>query len=121
MATAAAAGEPRAGGVSPMGTDPVLARRRKVARYVQLGQRVGYLAFGVAIVLFVVGFAVGFTDLLTSAVLFSMVIACVVLPPAIVFGYGVKAADRHEAEERRDAALRRDAGHHRQPPPGNEP
>lgn len=84
-----------------MSDDPVLVRRRQLARLVQLGQRVGYLALTVAIVLFVVGFAVGFTDALTAAVLVALLAACVVLPPAIVFGYGIKAAERQEADQRR--------------------
>ena len=72
-----------------------------------LGQRIGYLALAAAIVLFVVGFTTRFTGALTAAVLVLMLVACVVLPPAIVFGYGVKAAVRHEAQERRDAEEQR--------------
>jgi hypothetical protein len=62
---------------------------------------VGYLALSVAIVLFVIGFVAGFTDALTAAVLVALVVACIVLPPAIVFGYGVKAAEREESGQRR--------------------
>ena len=42
--------------------DPVLAKRARAARLAEAGQRVGYSLFGVAIVAFVVGFAIGFTS-----------------------------------------------------------
>jgi hypothetical protein len=69
--------------------DPVLARRRQVARAAELGQRIGYALFGLAVVVFVVGFVVGLTG-------------AVVLAPAIVAGYGVKAADRDDREHGRN-------------------
>jgi hypothetical protein len=80
--------------------DPVLAKRAQVARWVQLGQRTGYLALMVAVVLFVIGFLTGFPGGLATAVFLALIMACIVLPPAMVFGYGVKAAERHEAELR---------------------
>ena len=41
--------------------DPVRARRAHIAKWSLLANRVGYLLFGVAIAVFVIGFAVGFT------------------------------------------------------------
>jgi hypothetical protein len=77
-------------------TDPVLARRARIAALVQLGKRVGYGLFGLACVLFVVG-AVGRYDAwLTNTIVASLLIGSVVLAPAIVFGYGIKAAEREE-------------------------
>ncbi|MPY95331.1 MAG: hypothetical protein GEV08_20440 [Acidimicrobiia bacterium] len=90
--------------------DPILERRARISRLVTLGQRIGYSALGVAMVLFVVGFVVGFTSALTTAVLVLLVVACFVLPPAMVFGYGVRAADRHDAEERAREGVRRRPG-----------
>lgn len=84
----------------PAPVDPVLARRAAYARWVQLGQRIGYLALMVAVVLFVIGFLAGFPGGLATAVFVALIIACIVLPPAMVFGYGVKAAERDDAEKR---------------------
>lgn len=78
-------------------TDPVRARRARIARLVDVGQRVGYGAFALAIVLFFVGFATSFSALVTPIVAL-LVVGSVVLAPAIVFGYAVKAAEREDRE-----------------------
>ena len=78
--------------------DPVLARRARIARLVQVGQRVGYALFGLAVVVFAVGFAVGFRGWVVTAIVAGLVVGSLVLAPAIVFGYGVKAADRADRE-----------------------
>ena len=82
--------------MTPDRDDPVLARRRRIAGWVQAGKRVGYGLFALAIVLFFVGFAAGFTDGLTTVIVASMLVGSVVLAPAIVFGYAVKAAERDD-------------------------
>lgn len=76
--------------------DPVRERRARIARLVSVGQRVGYSLFGIAIVAFVVGFVAGFGGVVGPLVTGSIVIGSIVLAPAIVFGYGVKAADRDD-------------------------
>ena len=81
--------------------DEVLARRARIKRLVDLGQRAGYGLFGVAIVGFFLGLLVDFTDPLVSVIVVSMVVGSVILAPAIVFGYGVKAAEREDAEQGR--------------------
>ena len=81
--------------------DDVLARRERIKRLVDLGQRVGYGLFGLAIVGFFIGFIVDFTDPLVSVIVISMVVGSVILAPAIVFGYGVKAAEREDVEQGR--------------------
>lgn len=83
------------------GTDPVLERRARIARLVDLGQKVGYGTFGFAIVAFGIGFATGWTDLFTVLVIGALLVGSVVLAPAIVFGYAVKAAEREDREEGR--------------------
>ncbi len=77
-------------------TDPVLIKRAQASRLADLGQRVGYGLFGLAIVLFIVGFAVDFTSTLVSVIVAALVLGSAVLAPAIVVGYGVKAADRED-------------------------
>ena len=78
--------------------DPVLARRARIARLVELGKTVGYGLFGVAIVAFVLGFFAGFDGAVRTAFVFGIVAGSIVLAPAIVFGYGVKAAERDERQ-----------------------
>jgi hypothetical protein len=80
------------------GADPVRARRARIARLVELGQRIGYGLFGVAIVAFVVGFVSGFDGPVGTLVVVSLVVGSIVLAPAIVFGYAVKAAERDDRE-----------------------
>jgi hypothetical protein len=63
-----------------------------------LGQRVGYALFGIAIVGFVAGFVVGFDGAFVAVVVTCLVLGSLVLAPAIVFGYAVKAAEREDRE-----------------------
>ncbi len=80
-----------------MTDDPVLARRARIATWVRVGQRVGYTLFLLAMVLFVVGFAVGFTSAVTGLITACLVLGSLILAPAIVFHYGVRAAQREDA------------------------
>ncbi len=76
--------------------DPTLAKRARIAHLVELGQRVGYSLFGIAIVAFVLGFAAGFDGVVRTVIVASLVVGSIILAPAIVFGYGVKAAERDD-------------------------
>ena len=77
-------------------SDPVLVRRAAIARLVSVGQRLGYALFGVAMVLFFVGLAAGYTQVLTNVIVGCLLAGSLILAPAIVFGYAVKAAEREE-------------------------
>jgi hypothetical protein len=79
-------------------TDPVLVRRRQLARVAEVAQRAGYALFGIAVVLFVVGFAIGLTGGLVTAIVVALGVGSMLLAPAIVVGYAVKAADREDRE-----------------------
>ncbi len=81
--------------------DPVLARRARIAKLVEQGKRIGYGLFLVAIVAFVVGFFAGFDGITGGLVVWSIVVGSIVLAPAIVFGYGVKAAEREDRAQGR--------------------
>jgi DMSO/TMAO reductase YedYZ heme-binding membrane subunit len=81
-----------------MSSDPVRERRRQVARWTQLANRLGYLFFGVAMVTFVIGFIVSFNSTVSTVVITSLLIGSVLLAPAIVLGYAVKAAERDDRE-----------------------
>jgi predicted membrane protein len=81
-----------------MTDDPVLRRRAQIARLADLGQKVGYGRFGVAVVAFVVAAVVGFSPAWVTVVVVAMVVGSVVLAPAIVLGFAAKAADREDRE-----------------------
>ncbi len=76
--------------------DPVRARRRQVARWTLLANRAGYLLLAVALATFVVGFAVGFNGAVSAVVIACLVAGSLLLAPAIVLGYAVKAAERDD-------------------------
>jgi hypothetical protein len=78
--------------------DPVREKRARIARWVSVGQRVGYGLFLAAVVLFVVGFAAGFDGWIGPTIVGCLVVGSFVLAPAIVFGYAVKAAEREDRE-----------------------
>jgi hypothetical protein len=84
--------------VSAVQADPVLARRRRIARLADGARRGGYLLFLVAVVAFFVGLALDFPPATITIVVASLVVGSVLLAPAIVLGYAVKAADREDRE-----------------------
>ncbi len=81
-------------------SDPVLARRERIRRFSDLGQRFGYSCFALAVVLFVVAFLAQFPSWMVTAIIASMVVGSLVLAPAIVLNYGVKAADADDKGEK---------------------
>ena len=73
-------------------------RRRQVARWTLLANRVGYLVLALAMALFVIAFVVGFSSPMASLVIACMLLSFVLLAPSIVLGYAVKAAERDDIE-----------------------
>jgi hypothetical protein len=63
-----------------------------------MANRLGYLCFGIAIATFVIGFIVSFNGTVSAIVVASMIVGSVLLAPAIVLGYAVKAAERDDRE-----------------------
>ena len=78
--------------------DAVRAKRRQVAKYTLLANRIGYLFYALAIATFIIGFAVSFNGVVSAVVIGSLVIGSILLAPAIVLGYGIKAAERDDRE-----------------------
>lgn len=76
----------------------MVARRTRIAGLVNTGQRIGYSLFGIALVVFFVGFAAGFTGAVVAAIVTCLVVGSAVLAPAIVLGHAVRAADRADRE-----------------------
>lgn len=82
-------------------TDPVRKRRALMTRWTQRANRVGYLLFGVAIVLFIVAFTGDFNDTMVTLIVICMTVGSILLAPAIVLGYGLKAAEKDDLAQGR--------------------
>lgn len=80
-------------------SDPVRERRRRLARLAEIGQRVGYGLFAVAVVAFVVGAATEFPGASVTVVVACMAAGSIVLAPSIVLGYAARAAEREDREQ----------------------
>jgi hypothetical protein len=81
--------------------DSVTARRARISRLASLWKRVGYGALLLAIVAFGAALAGDFPGWLVTVTIAALVVGMVVLPVPIIIGYGVRAAEREEREERR--------------------
>lgn len=79
-------------------TDPVLVRRERYRAVAGWGQRVGYLLIAAAVVLFVIGFVIGFAGPVVPLIVTALVVGSIVLLPGIILGYAVRAADREDRE-----------------------
>ena len=77
-------------------SDPVLEARARMARLARAGKRLGYGLFTLAVVLFAVGATSRFTPAIVDGVVTSLAVGSVALIPAIIIGYGVRAADRED-------------------------
>jgi hypothetical protein len=78
--------------------DPVRLRRARIGRLAGTGRRLGYALLGVAMVAFFVGAATRFTSVVVTVVVASLVAGSALLLPAIVVGYGVRAAEREDRQ-----------------------
>jgi len=76
--------------------DPVRARRALVAKWNAIATKIGYALFAVAIVMFFVALATDFSSGKVTIITTSMIIGSVLLAPAIVVGYAVKAAEKDD-------------------------
>ena len=79
-------------------SDPVRARRARVARWTLLANRIGYLCLAVAVALFVIAIVLGFSPTMATLVTVFLVVSFALLAPSIVLGYAVKAAERDDRE-----------------------
>ena len=77
-------------------TDPVRATRRRVAKYVKLAKRIGYLFFLASVVLVVVGLAGDFSGGIATGAIACLIVGSVLLAPAVILGYAVNAAERED-------------------------
>ncbi len=78
--------------------DPIRAKRAQIAKWTLLANRIGYLFVALAMALFFIAFAIGFSPTMATLVIVSFVIGCILLAPSIIVGYAVKAAERDDRE-----------------------
>jgi len=79
-------------------SDPVLARREQIRNWTVLGKRIGYGLLLVSCFGFFYGLTVDFESPSVLIVTVGLIGSCIVLPPAIVFAYGVRSAEKAERQ-----------------------
>jgi hypothetical protein len=77
-------------------SDPIRARRARIARVTAWGKRVGYSLLVLAVVAFVIAAVAGFPEWAVATTVAALIAACVFLPVPIVIGYGLRAAERED-------------------------
>ena len=80
----------------PTRPDPIRRRRKIISIWNRRALRLGYLCFGISIVAVGVGLLWRFTPLIGSVATAALIIGSILLAPAIVLGYAVKAAERDD-------------------------
>ena len=83
---------------APDTNDPVRRRRAQVKRLVTVASRTGYALLAIAVAAFFAALATEFNGTMATIVIVSLIAASLLLAPAIVLGYAVKAADREDRE-----------------------
>lgn len=78
--------------------DPVLLKRAKISRLTSLALRFGAGLYAAATALFILAIATEFTQLLATLITICLILGSLVLAPAMVFHYAIKAADRADRE-----------------------
>lgn len=77
-------------------SDPVRRRRRAIAIWTRRANRFGYLFFAVAMILFVIALGTTFNGTMAALITGALILGSVLLAPAIVLGYAVKAAEKED-------------------------
>ena len=79
--------------------DPVLAQRLRIARWARIGRSTGYSLYGLALAALGAFRAIGIDHpVVTAGAAAGLIAGTVLLGPAIIVGYTVKAADRADRE-----------------------
>ena len=80
--------------------DPIDEKRERYRRQSATWQRIAYLIYGVATVLFFVGLIASFRPWLVTVIIGALIVASIILAIAIQVGYAVRGAERHEEDAR---------------------
>lgn len=76
--------------------DPLMVKRARYATATSIGKRLGYSLYLLAIVAFVTGLVTSFANGSGWLMIAALLAGSVFLLPAIIFGYAIKAAERHD-------------------------
>ena len=76
--------------------DAVRQRREFFARLAAMARLAGWSLFGLAVVAFVFGVVAGLTGVVVVIVVGSLALGSTLLLPAIIVGFGVRAAERED-------------------------
>ena len=79
--------------------DPVLARRARVSTIATIMQRTGYTLYAFATVVFFYGLFTDFSSRVATLIVIGLVAGSILLAPAIIVGYAVRAADRADRDD----------------------
>lgn len=79
-------------------TDPIIAKRALISTWAKRATNLGYLLFGVSLLAVIWGTIVDFTPNTSRVATAALITGCIVLAPAILVQYSVKAAVRDERE-----------------------
>ncbi|MEY3339255.1 MAG: hypothetical protein RL575_348 [Actinomycetota bacterium] len=78
--------------------DPILVKRALISNWAKRATNLGYSLFGVSMIAVIWGVVVDFTPNTSRVATISLISGCIVLAPAILVQYSVKAAVRDERE-----------------------
>jgi hypothetical protein len=78
--------------------DPVLVKRALISNWAKRASQLGYLLFGASTLAVIWGLVINFTQIVSQIASVTLIAGCVVLAPAILVQYSVKAAVRDERE-----------------------
>jgi hypothetical protein len=76
--------------------DPIRTRRHHLARLALAGRALGWLFFAVAVIVFATGLVVGISAGGMVIVVTSLALGSLLLLPAIIVGFAVRAAERED-------------------------
>ena len=78
--------------------DQIARRRAQAARLARFASRAGYALITVAVVVFFVALVTEFSATMAAIITATLIAGCVLLAPAIILGYAVRAAEREDRE-----------------------
>ena len=78
--------------------DPIRQRRAAAQRLARIASGAGYTLIAVAVVTFFVALITDFDSTMAAIITTSLIAGCVLLAPAIIVGYAVKAAERDDRQ-----------------------
>lgn len=84
--------------MTPDPQDPILVRRERIRVQASKAQRLGYLLFATAMVLFFVGLATTLSGAIVTTIVGLLIAGSIVLAIAIQVGYAIRGAERHEED-----------------------